>query len=143
MLMLLSNWRTYVVAALISGGAWLGWSANDWLTPASQAPTPVTNTVVVERVVTRTVTVTKQPDGTVTETTTETTADTSSSTSKPAPVSKPKWSAEAIAEIRPAAWREPTWAAMGYHRLADTNAWVGMGWDNGSNAVLAGVRVDF
>ena len=137
----LSNWRVYLLAAVLCLGGWGGWKLNGWMNPPAAAPAPVTNTVVVERVITKTVTVTKSPDGTVTETTTESTADTSSSTSKPTPVAKPKWSAEALV-YRP--WSEERdWAAIGYRRIGDTNAWVGAGWSNPEKAVMAAIRVDF
>lgn len=144
-MMLLANWRTYVVLLLLSLGGWGGWSANTLLRPTPAAPAPVTNTVTVERVVTRTVTVVKNPDGTITETTTETTADTSTTQSKPAPVNRPKWSAEAIARISHVkVWEtRPTWSALLYHRLGDTNAWAGGGYDFGQKAALVGIRVDF
>lgn len=142
--MLLSNWRTYAVLLLLALGGWGGWSANKWLNPVTPPLPPVTNTVTVEKVVTHTVTKVVQPDGTVTETTTETTASTNTSTSKPAPVYKPKWSAETIASMRPE-WKlpRPDWSALVYHRLGDTNAWVGGGYSFSNKAILAAVRVDF
>lgn len=145
MLPLLTNWRTYVALALLSLGGWGGWSANTLLRPVPVAPPPVTNTVTVERVVTRTVTVIKRPDGTVEEVTTETTADSSTNTSKPTPAVKPKWSAEAIAAVKPRGFElpKPDWSALVYRRLGDTNAWAGGGYDFGNKAVLLAVRVDF
>lgn len=144
---LLSNWRTYVVLLILSLGGWGGWSANTLLRPTPAAPAPITNTVTVERVVTRTIVVTKQPDGTETTTTTETTADTSTNTSKPTPVVvyKPKWSAEALAAVKPKGWAlpKPEWSGLLYHRLWDTNAWAGGGYDFGNKAALLAIRVDF
>lgn len=144
---LLANWRTYVVLLLLSLGGWGGWSANTLLRPTPVAPAPITNTVTVERVVTRTVVVTRKPDGTETTTTTETTANTSTNTSKPTAVTviKPRWSAEAIAAMQAQKWEipRPQWSALIYHRLGDTNAWVGGGWDFSQKSVLAAVRVDF
>lgn len=145
MLPLLTNWRTYVVLALLSLGGWGGWSANTLLR-SPPAPTPLTNTVVVEKVVTRTVVVTRKPDGTETTTTTETQTSTNTTQSKPAPVViKPKWSAEALAAVKPRGWElpKPTWSSILYHRVGDTNAWLGGGYDFGNKAALLAVRVDF
>lgn len=143
---LLSNWRTYVVLLILSLGGWGGWSANTLLRPTPAPLPPVTNTITVEKVITRTVTVVKKPDGTETTTTTETTASTNTTSSKPAPAAvKPKWSAEAVAAVKPEKWElpKPKWSALLYHRLGDTNAWLGGGYDFGNKAALLAVRVDF
>lgn len=144
---LLSNWRTYVVLLILSLGGWGGWSANTLLRPTPVASPPVTNTVTVEKVITRTITVTKKPDGTETTTTTETTASTNTTSSKPAPVAvRPKWSAEALAAVKPErSWKlpKPEWSALLYHRVGDTNLWAGGGYDFGNKAALLAVRVDF
>lgn len=145
--MLLANWRTYVVILLLSLGGWGGWKANSWMRPQPQAPAPVINTVTVERVVTRTVTVVRAPDGTETTTTTDTTASKDTSNSKPTvPVfNRPKWSAEGIVatKVQDFSIPKPAWSALLYHRLGDTNAWAGAGYDFGNKAVLLAVRVDF
>lgn len=143
-MVLLANWRTYVVLLLLALGGWGGWSTNRWLNPVAPPLPPVTNTVTVEKVVTHTVTKVVQPDGTVTETTTETTANTTASSSIPAPVNRPKWSVDVLAAVRPQ-WRpeRPDWSAILSHRVGDTNAWVGAGWDFERKAVLASVRIDF
>lgn len=144
---LLANWRTYVVLLILSLGGWGGWSANTLLRPTPAAPAPITNTVTVERVVTRMIVVTKKPDGTETTTTTDTTADTSTNTSKPTAIvtTRPRWSAEAIAAVKPKGWElpKPDWSAILYHRVADTNLWAGAGYDFGHKAALLAVRVDF
>jgi len=147
---LLANWRTYVVLLILSLGGWGGWQANTLFRPMPPAPPPpVTNTITVERVVTRTVTVIKRPDGTVEEVTTETTADTNTNTSKPTPVVRPKWSAEAIAAVKPESWSDQSirprinWSGVLYHRVGDTNLWAGGGYDFGNRAALLAVRVDF
>lgn len=141
-MLLLANWRTYVVLLILSLGGWGGWSANTLLRPTPD-PVTLTNTVTVEKVITRTVTVTVKPDGTQTTTTTDTTASTN--TARPAPVNRPKWSAETIASVKPKRWEKPQvdWSALAYRRLGDTNAWLGAGYDFGNKAILAAVRVDF
>lgn len=144
---LLLNWRLYLVLAVLALGGWGGWWANSWMNPPAAVLPPVTNTVVVERVVTKTVTVSKQPDGTETTTTTETTEDTSTNTSKPTNIVtyKPKWSVEGLMSLKPQGYTvpKPEWSALLYHRLWDTNAWAGAGYDFGNKAALLAVRIDF
>ncbi len=145
---LISNWRVYVAVLLVALGGVGGWKASKWLAPEQVVPAPVTNTVVVDHVVTRTVTVTKAVDGTTTTTTTDTTDDHSSNTSKPTEMQfrQPRWSVDIAAGLRPY-WpvQRPDWTVMGYHRLGETNAWAGAGYRFGgeTNAILLGVRVDF
>ena len=131
---------------ILSLGGWGGWTANSLLRPVV-TPEPITNTVTVEKVVTHTVTVVRNPDGTETTTTTEQTASTNTSHSVPRPVSvsRPKWSAEAIAAMKPESWKmpRPEWSALLYHRLGDTNAWAGAGYAFQQKAILMAVRVDF
>lgn len=143
---LLSNWRTYVVLLILSLGGWGGWTANTLIRPSPEATPPVTNTVVVEKVVTRTVTVTKRPDGTTVTETAETTASTNTTKSVPAPAAvRPKWSVETVVAVKPRGWElpKPDWSALLHHRVGDTNLWAGGGWDFGNKAALLSVRVDF
>jgi len=134
---LLLNWRLWACLLLVAVGGVAGWK----LKPV---PSPVVQTVDVEKVVTRTVVVEKRPDGTVTETTTDSTSESKSNSTIPARPSLPIYSVAATASMLlsdPS--RKPDISIMAYRRFGDTNAWGGVGYSQYNKAVLIGVRVDF
>lgn len=131
--MIVSKWKLVLCGLLMCLSGYLGWQ----LHPESE---PVVTTV--DRIQTRIVTVEKRPDGTVIERT-ETSDQKRTEKERVVASSKQKYSTQVNARVGLEKWMPPSYDAMLFRRIGDTNAWAGVGYNYRENMMLLGIRIDF